>query len=343
MLILLYQRTKRERVNRMIVGVDIGFDSVKVVTDGRESKFPSVVGGKVVGSGFRAQNGGIEIELEGKTYLVGEKAQMQSTYQSGRRDPAWVSSNMWRVLLCAALSEVHKGSGDIQLVTGLPLQHYAAYSDKLQNDVKGEYRLRRCGGSWQTFNISHAAVVTQPFGALFNFGLDDSGRIIDNAWTKGTVGIIDAGGNTLNNLASHCLAEIPQWSDGCELGLLKALEQVGSAIRVEHPEISPRTREVTGWIKKGEFPVFDKVFPIQPFLTPFAPVVEAIVGFTSETFKEPGRLSRLGLVGGVAVLLGNELRDAFDGGWPPLTIGNEYSNVNGMLKFGKRLSREIWK
>ena len=328
-----------------LTAVDIGYNFVKALSaNGRQCNFPSVVGTptRETFSLDSAKSAKMVIELEdGTSWPVGDTALRQSAYVTGRRDPGWVLSQQWDILLCAALSELHQASVETCVVTGLPLEDWQSWTEKLRKHLVGDWKFRRNGGNWQTVSVKEAFVITQPYGSLLNMAMSDCGKILTNAYSTGMVGIVDIGGNTLNLLVANQLEEIGQWTTGDGLGLLKALDATAHDIHSAHPGISPKTHEVAQWLALGKFPYGENGLNIMPFAKPhLEPLIEMILNRLSEAWPEPGRYSAVLLTGGGALALGPVLKERMKGVYPKVEIAKDaqFSNCKGYLK----LARDMW-
>ena len=330
-----------------LTAVDVGYNAVKALgTNGAAAHFPSEVGTPITGETFsiaQAKQARMVITLaDGQSWPVGETALKQSRYHAGRRDPGWVLTDSWEVLLCAALSEVHKGTVSTSLVSGLPLEHYGAYADALTERLTGAHRFKRNGGRWQTVTIEDAVVITQPYGSLLDQAMTDTGRILPGSpFAEGTVAIADLGGNTLNLLVTDALEEVGQWTQGDGLGLLPALDAIARDIHQAHPGITPKAREVSSWLAAGSFPYQGKERDIAPFAEPhLEPLVNMVLNRFSEAWPEPGRYAAVLLTGGGALALGASLKARMNGVYANVTIAEAaaFANVRGYLK----LARDLW-
>lgn len=328
-----------------LTAVDVGYNAVKALSDnGRRCVFPSVVGtpSRQTFSIEQAKRAKMTIMLEdGQSWPVGETALRQSAYTSGRRDPVWVLSIAWRILLYAAFSELHQASVSTRVVTGLPLEDWHAWSGKLQDRLIGPHKFKRNGGAWQTVMVEDAFVITQAYGALLDQAMSETGRILNNPFSTGMVAVVDLGGNTLNLLVADNLEEIGQWTQGDGLGLLKALDQVARDIHAAYPGIRPKAREVAQWLAAGAFMAGDKSVDIVPFSKPHLdPLAEMVVNRLSEAWSEPGRFSAVLLTGGGSLALGSTLKAKMAGTYPNVTVAQDaqFSNVWGYLK----LARDMW-
>ena len=325
-----------------LTAVDIGFNQVKGTSAaGAVADFPSIIGTPFKESFARdeAKKARLVITLpDGQSWPVGMTALEQSDYATGRQDSEWVMGNSWYVLFCAALSELHKGNVNTNLVSGLPLEDWEPLAEKLEGRLIGAHRFKRNGGRWQTVTVDDALVITQGYGALVNEALADSGRILTNVFSQGTVAIADIGGKTCNLLVTKDMDVVGRWTRGDGLGLLKALKNIARDIHREHSTINPKPREVATWLSTGVFEVGGESIDITPFSRPhLAPLVDQVLNLLSETWSEPGRFSATLLVGGGSVILGNELKQRMQNVYPNVTIASDarFANVNGYLKFAK--------
>lgn len=328
----------------MKTAIDIGYNSVKALaSNGRQAHFPSEVG--TVRKGTFTLDEAKKTHLvittrEGATWHVGKTALKQSDYSAGRRDPEWVFTEPYKALLYAALSELHRGTATTYLVTGLPLEHYTALSEKARAVFMGEHTFRRNGGRWQTVTIEDVFIVTQPYGSLCNLAMTDAGKFLDNPFATGMVGIADIGGVTLNLLVTDALDEEARWTQGDGLGLLKAMDAIARAIRADCPGFSPKAREVAEWLARGEFPYQGRSVDIAPYAKPhLEPLVQVVLARMAEVWSEPGRYAAVLLTGGGSAILGPMLKARMNGVYANVTIASDpvFANARGYLKMARRL------
>lgn len=332
-------------------GIDVGFNAVKALaSNDRRAHFPSVVGIEqtrimelpedLVQDKGRQERLVIEM-ANGQTWSVGHTALRESAYSAGRQDPGWIKSPSYQVLVCTALSELHKGTTSTHVVSGLPLEDWGTWAPTLREVLTGKHRFRRNGGSWQTVTVEEAVVITQPYGSLLDQALAENGRILDNVWATGAVAVADLGGNTVNLLVTDALEEVGQWTRGDGLGLLKALDQIARAIHSRYSTITPRSREVSEWLARGTFKVGDQELQIAPYAAPYLePLVELVLNRCASVWDEPGRYQAVLLTGGGALALGQALKARMRGVYSNVTIAPEpvFANVRGYLK----LARKLW-
>jgi len=330
---------------KTLSAIDIGYRGVKALaTNDRQAHFPSVVGSeeRVTFSLDEAKVSSLVLTMkEGVTWCVGHTALLQSEQKAGGgRRGDWIFSEPYRVLLCAALSELHKSTVATSVVTGLPLEHYNTYAVKARSVFVGEHTFRRKGGRWQTVTVEDVLVVTQPYGSLLDLALADNGVALDNPFAVGVVGICDIGGVTLNLLVTDSLREVGQWTKGDGLGLLAALEEIATDLRADYPGFSPKAYEVAEWVDKGTFSYQGQEVDIAPYAEHrLSPLVRLILGRMADVWSEPGRYDAVLLTGGGAVALSKMLKAQMDSVYANVTVAQDaiFANCRGYLKLARRL------
>lgn len=321
----------------LLAGVDIGYNYVKA--EPGDLIFPSVVGPALEGTFSLHERRRMSIRINGERWNVGNSALRHSAYASGRRDAEWLFTEPYRVLFCTALSELTEKSGtQFKIVMGLPLQHYNALAKQASAQFPGEYRFNR-GPRWQTVEVEDVFMVTQPYGSLLDKALTATGAIQDEMWATSMVGVCDIGGNTLNLLIADNLEEEERWTEGNEFGLLKVLDQIGKAIRVRFPGISPKAQEVAVWVAKGTVPYKGEEHTLDMEIKRhLAPLCSLVVDRVTEIWREPGRLSGVLLTGGGSMLLGDTLAPMLSkAGYPGIVVGDNFGNARGYYKLARRL------
>ena len=197
----------------MYVGIDVGYNATKAITDKRRAMFPSAVGTPdrarfALPPGGNGDGAAAIILTAPDHVLIGDEAVQQSRFLNRREDRHWITSPEWRALFLAALTELTPGTSvDIEVVTGLPVAFYSD-KDQVQQHVRGEHRVQREGRRTQLLRVTNARVIPQPFGSLLAAVLDDRGHIHRPDLAQAAVGLIDIGGKTCNLLSVHRLSEI---------------------------------------------------------------------------------------------------------------------------------------
>lgn len=210
-----------------VIGADIGYSSVKVVTDNKYAIIPSHI--RRVNEEDLAMRSPRDTDIlyrgrDGVTWAVGELA-----YEIGSSDSevdsevamfgrSWCSTSRYRILvdtgigisLCGNENGGPDKNNEIRVVTGLPPK-YMTKSEKdevanaFSNDgEQHEYYLKIGKGQWSAYryyiNKRNVQVISQPHGALFCASITPDVKMSDIARRilTGTVGIIDGGFGTLD-------------------------------------------------------------------------------------------------------------------------------------------------
>jgi len=106
------------------IGIDIGYSNVKFSSSNGGDVFPSVLA-RPSGMLGQVTAGRSLVSFGGKHYLVGNDALEvgQDVWRIGSHD--FAGSPEWFILLYAALGQANI-TGDVTVVTGLPVDYYAA-------------------------------------------------------------------------------------------------------------------------------------------------------------------------------------------------------------------------
>jgi len=209
----------------MEIGLNGGYTAFKARNAHQQVLIPSVTGTPDQ-TRFSVTGGqeGIEL-LVPHHVLVGEAALTQSAQTQRREDRGWSTGREWYALFAAVLSELTPASVECQVVSGLPLNFYGD-KDTLRQRLLGEHHVQRTGRRAQTFRVSEARVIPEPFGTVLDAALDSRGRVVNTELATGTVGVIDIGGKTTNLLAVARLAEVRHESASINVGGWDAVRRV---------------------------------------------------------------------------------------------------------------------
>lgn len=206
------------------VAVDIGSGYVKAASSvsraNRRVIFPSLVG--PMDRGARAGFGGDEItgevQIDGKTWLVGDSARLRLRDLADTRSDDWAGSPGWWALLYAALSRLGITRGEVNLVTGVPQRSWTpALRDSLVSRLAGRHRAVVDG---QVIDVEIACreksmVLPQAFaGVSWLIDNDPSLARLVKAGTSGLVGGIDVGTYTSGYVVLDELQYRPDLSGG---------------------------------------------------------------------------------------------------------------------------------
>ena len=176
----------------MLIGLDIGRNSVKVCCgDGRFS-FPSKIG---EWRERRLTSGGnYELEYNGQKYFVGELA--EESYCQREMATESKIHNETKLLFLTALGIVNKP--DFNVTIGLPvIQHVPIIKEQFNSFLIGKYSYKLNGES-RNINISNIGIVPESAGVYWSEVLNYDGKIVRKDLANGLVRILDIGSRTIN-------------------------------------------------------------------------------------------------------------------------------------------------
>lgn len=180
-----------------IVGEDLGYGYDKAVTEGRTVTLESILGPAVTikyHNDLIANGHGLEVELRGKGWFVGELARLQSPFtvspRARERDPEIV-----QILSLAALYALGITDGEVYLGTGLPVAWYQD-REQLTRALVGHHT-PVINGQRCDLEIVDALVIPQPFGSFFRLLLNPAGVLVDqDSLARERVAVLDIGTHT---------------------------------------------------------------------------------------------------------------------------------------------------
>ncbi|MCP5101143.1 MAG: ParM/StbA family protein [Chloroflexi bacterium] len=320
----------------MRIGLDIGYNSTKVMgKGGNEFVFPSVVGTPERASFSLNGNKEFLITLsDNSEAMVGQAAIMQSVFASRREDRDWIDSREYYTLAMAAISEVTKASGDISIVTGLPVAYYQD-KEKLQDILMGEHRIKRDSRRWQTINVTAVRVVPQPFGTVLSVALHNSGAALTNNYVKGNIGVIDIGGKTTNILSVYRLTEVSRETTSVNLGAWNAVRQMRTYFTREFPDLELRDHEVNQAMIQRSTNYFGDSYDLTDVVdSVVTPMAEQVIAQASQLWGKAARLDAILIAGGGAHLLGEYVQGYFK--HAQILEKPQFANVTGFWKLAQR-------
>jgi len=222
---------------RILGGLDLGYNKVKGVTASRRFEFASVTGTGEQSSFSVGEVGESIILTHPDLVSVGEQAIVQSKSLAREIDRDWISTDKWRHLFLASLSEMAKSSGaSLRLVVGLPVSFYGDKA-KVQASLVGQHTFQRLGRNRQTLTVEECRVIPQGFGAILAEYLNDNGKVA-NAEMAGRIGVIDVGGKTTGYIMSDKLRQVDRLSESADFGGWSVVSRVWDYLKSEYPGLT---------------------------------------------------------------------------------------------------------
>jgi plasmid segregation protein ParM len=313
------------------IGLDIGYNAVKAVRGKAQTTFPSVVGTADL-SAFSLNTGNdVLIEHQGKTFLVGESAILQSRFVDRREDRHWFESEEYLILYFAALSALNV-AGDINVITGLPVA-FLADKEKLTAILSGQFDFSRNGKKY-SINAT-VKVIPQPTGTLLDLALDNDGDVESLEIASGHVGVIDCGGKTTNLLSAYRMADISRETASVNVGGWDVIRALRTYIQNTYPNRDFRDHELAEIVRSGTFTYFGESINIQPVIQSLVvPFAQQVISQASQIWNGGASLDRIIITGGASYLLGQHVAAHF----PHATVHKNpvFGNALGYYKLGVR-------
>jgi plasmid segregation protein ParM len=325
------------------IGVDVGFGNTKGRSIKRRLDFSSLVGEFTP---VRFSTGmedladpttSLAIEYQGERYYVGQAALKQSTPQNTIEQTRTVTKE-GLILLLTAIMLLAEDNSPIDLVVGLPVNHYVEYKQQYIDLVKGSHHVRmlKSDGSVKTeriLTIQNVKVLPQPFGAIFDLILGDDGKLIDAKLANGKLAVIDIGYNTTDLVRADALEFINNRSTSFSgFGMFSAYRQLSDIIYHEHKiEILPEKLEPI--VQKGVLNIYGKVVPIAAYKQQaFKTAANNILSKVKTIWVDSYELDRIALAGGGSANLGELIAASFPKEQIAVHEFPMYANVNGYYK-----------
>ena len=224
-----------------IIAIDIGFGFTKATNGNRSLIFKSILGeatdiqfkGGILGEASPDEN--IQIEVDGRSYFVGDMAERQSNVRFFTLDQAQFFSSFAKQLALSATARMVGAYMPVGLVTGLPIGYYREYKDQLVKVLQGDHKVTLTNGSGKreekVIKISEVKVIPQPFGSLFNLMMNDVGELGEKRYTREKVGIIDVGFKTSDFTVSDRTRYSERGSRTTDTGIARAFGVIAGKLR----------------------------------------------------------------------------------------------------------------
>jgi len=325
----------------MIIGIDIGYAFTKIAVNSHTGIFPSVVGSPETASFSLTDTHRIALETDDGLVQVGQAVLDQSRFVSRPEDRGWISSDEYRWLYLAALSESTTTfyASNVMVVTGLPIAYYRDDKETLRSVMLGEHRIQREGRKEQRFVVTECRVIPQPFGTLFSAAFDPNGEVVDPDLLTGRVGIVDIGGHTTNLLSAHKAQDIDRETGSVDMGAWDIVRSVKEYLATCTPGLAPSDYDVIEAIKNKSILYLGEDIDLTDA------VEESLRHFRRQVIAEATHLWNLGealkailITGGGAHLIGPDLLAHFSRHKNVQVVDSPvFANSIGYVRFGRYL------
>jgi len=333
-----------------ILGIDIGFGFTKATSSTQDLIFKSVLG-ESTDIQFREQmlpaSGSeedfLQVEIDGKSYFVGELAERQSNVRFFTLDQAQFIGKFAKVLALAASARLVKGFVPINLVTGLPIGSYQKHKDELAKLLLGEHKVTLTDASGRreekSLSVVKVRVIPQPFGSLFNLMLNDQGEMADKRLVREKIGIIDVGFRTADYTISDKMRYSERGSRTTDSGIARAFNVIATKLR-EESGVNVELYRLYEAIDRGNIKIRGKVYDLKGMTDQvFGQLATAIANEVDRLWADDWDLDAIVITGGGGAVLAKHLQPLLNG--EVVTIDPKLDmrlyNVHGYRKFGQHL------
>lgn len=340
---------------------DLGFGNFKGArrtANGIQSfTFPSIVGvgerdmGILDLGGVGRRRRGREpfrVSYDGIETLVGEGVDRYTT-PIERMDYGRLTDDCMelRSFVYAGLHQM-LGGGDhaVNLVAGLPVDLFQAPDARgrirqLKSWLIGEHRFV-VNGLESVVTIQAIRPLAQPVGAVFAWGLDDSGKWFrDQTDFEADVAVLDLGFNTLDLFVVRGGQIDARYTGGETLGMRRAATIVVDMVRAKCQrelflhEADQLVRQFINGKRTLDLTVADETFDIRNVVkTAVDSAAGRVLGYVERNWGNGRQFSKLLLVGGGCLALGPRLQALFR--HATLLPDPVTANVRGMAKLAQR-------
>lgn len=333
-----------------ILGIDIGFGFTKATNGKQDLIFKSVLG-ESTDIQFREQmlaNGVadedyLQVEIDGKSYFVGELAERQSNVRFFTLDQAQFIGKFAKALALTATARLVKGFVPVSLVTGLPIGSYQQHKDELAKLLLGEHKVTLVDASGKreekSINISKVRVIPQPFGSLFNHMLNDQGDLADKRLVREKIGIIDVGFRTADYTISDKMRYSERGSRTTDSGIARGFNVIATKLR-ESSGVNVELYRLYEAIDRGSIKIRGKIYDLKGMTDQvFGQLATAVANEVDRLWVDDWDMDAIIITGGGGAVLAKHLQPLLNGEVLSIDpkIDMRLYNVQGYCKFGQHI------
>lgn len=332
-----------------ILAIDIGFGFTKATNGQKSLIFKSILGeatdiqfkGGILSDGSPDEN--IHLEVDGRSYFVGEMAERQSNVRSFTLDQAQFLSTYVKPLALAAAARLAGAFMPLGLITGLPIGYYREYRELLVKSLLGDHKiiLTNLNGKREekVIKINEVKVVPQPFGSLFNLMMNDVGELGEKRYVHEKVGIIDIGFKTADFTVADKMRYSERGSRTTDTGISKAFGMIAGKLR-EKSNVNIELYRLYDAVERGTIKIKGKEYDLKgPTEIIFGQLATTIASEVDRLWADDWDIDTIILTGGGGAALAKHLQPLINGN--VITVDNakdaRLCNVRGYWKYGKHL------
>jgi plasmid segregation protein ParM len=333
-----------------ILGIDIGFGFTKATGEKQDLVFKSVLG-ESTDIQFREEMLAVEaageehlqIDVDGKSYFIGELAERQSNVRFFTLDQDQFIGKFAKVLALSAAARMVKGFVPINLVTGLPIGSYRKHKDGLAKLLIGEHKIALVDANGKrdekTISVNKVRVIPQPFGSLFNLMLNDLGEVGDKRLVREKIGLIDVGFRTCDYTISDKMRYSERGSRTTDSGIARAFNVISTKLR-ENSGVNVELYRLYKAIDEGNIKIRGKVYDLKSLTEQvFSQLATTVANEVDRLWVDDWDIDAMVITGGGGAVLAKYLQPLLNGEVMVLDPGADMRmfNVKGYRKFGQHL------
>jgi len=332
-----------------ILGIDIGFGFTKA-TNGKDFLVTKSVLGEATDIQFQEQvlagaagDDHLQVEVDGKSWFVGELAERQSNVRFFTLDQSQFIAQFAKNLALTAAARLVGGFIPINLVTGLPIGYYRQHKDELPRILQGEHKVALVDSSGKrqekTVNINKVRVIPQPFGSMFNLMLNELGDLGDKRLVKEKIGIIDVGFRTSDYTISDKMRYSERGSRTTDSGIARAFSVIATKLR-EKSGVGVELYRLYDAVERGSIKIRGKEYDLKALTEQvFGQLASSVANEVDRLWVDDWDMDAMVITGGGGAVLAKYLTPLLNGHILPVDPSKDarLCNVQGYWKFGKHL------
>lgn len=361
---------RNENVN--IIGVDLGYDSIKMISSDKKIIFPSLAEeeeeGIILETSFevvKKQENLID-KFDPKKIII----KLQDDLLSGEQNKAFTTYRVGNYVLNQRSSSIGYSLSDKKyeepeefakllsgiallfpkadkitikhLITGLPIKYYEKHKKLFKNKLEDSFKIKLQNINNQfvskKIEIKRATVIPQGLASYYDFVMNDKGFVTKNI--EGGFGIVDIGGLTIDCVAfndGELIKESPiSFSDGIRTRIFKKIQD-SLDIDISQDIIKKQILDSKDYIKvRNEKYEFTKIK--EQAIDKLARDIALQIRNRWGAYL---MIDKILVTGGATVLLFNDL-NTYLSDFPCERINQnpQFSNCRGYVKLGKALARK---
>ncbi|MCP5150025.1 MAG: ParM/StbA family protein [Ectothiorhodospiraceae bacterium] len=336
-----------------IVGIDIGFGFTKAC-NGREFMVFKSIFGEASEIQYREQlttapatDDYLHIETDGKAYFVGELAERQSNVRSFTLDQDQLIGTFAKTMALAALSRLVDRGEPVRVVSGLPISYYRRHRDTLNGILVGKHAIARFDAAGKreemTLNVTHARIIPQPFGSLFDGMLGNSAEVADKRFVQEKIGIVDVGFRTCDYSIADRTRYSERGSRTTDNGISRAFTLIAAHLR-DVTGVNVELYRLYDAVARGSIKIRGRNIDLKPIKEQaFGKLAASIASEAERLWADDWDIDLIVVTGGGGSVLAPYLKPLLQGEVVAAETGvdTRLANVRGYWKYGMHLwSRE---